>query len=132
MNDIVLNGVSISELKRMKVLIHEDAAKFIAAGIRDAGTLMECIINADAEQPFEELEAAAAQAADILHNVNTVSDVSGVTFQLPCYGNYGDRPFTARLEEADSLENVILYTGDGPLQRLYEVVENIEDRQVYL
>lgn len=137
MTDIVLNGVSITELKKQKAAIQKDASAFIARGIKDATALLESILesvdDADAELDKDGIEAAAAQAVEILENVDLVSGVSDVEFYLPFYAEYSDdRPFSSRLEDSERLDEVLegTYLGrdEGPLGRLYGVLDSMESK----
>lgn len=135
MSDIILNGVSITELKKQKALIQKDASAFIARGINDATALLESILNAvddeDSELDRESIEAAAAQAVEILENVDVVAGVSDVSYYLPFYAEYSDdRPYSGRLEDSDRLEEILdgeyLWRDAGPLGRLYGVLGGME------
>jgi hypothetical protein len=136
MTDIVLNGVSITELKKQKVLIQQDAAKFIANGIKDATTLLVSIIESfesDETIDRDEIEAAASAAVEILENVDLVAGVSDVEYYLPFFSEYSDdRAFSNRLEELDRVDEVLdgeyLWRNEGPIGRLYGVLSNMENK----
>lgn len=133
MTDIVLNGVSIAELKKQKALIQKDASAFIAKGIADATALIKSIVAA-AEvadcrgvelipEQKEEIQEAARLATSILEDVKIVSAVSNVPFYLPFYEEYGyadERPYTAQLDDA-----LGVYDADAVIE-LHGVLEDME------
>lgn len=126
MTDIVLNGVSITELKKQRALIQKDASAFIAQGLKDVAVLMQSIKEA-VEVPKDEvideegIDAAAAQAKQILENIQIVSGVSGVTYYLPFYEEYGyndEKPYSSILDNAD--------LSSDQIDALYGLLEDME------
>lgn len=103
--DILLNGVSIAELKKQKALIQKDASAFIADGIKEATNIIRGIVeDAEGEEEVDPAvtEKYAKMAIEILDNVALVSGVSGVTYELPYSedGYYNETPLTIALENA--------------------------------
>lgn len=121
MGNIVLNGVDIELLEKQRNAVRKDASAYIANGIKEVKELVNQI--KDADEDFD-IASAAETAEQILTNIQRVSAVSGVEYDLPHsdgYGNvYGDEPLTRVLDEAaDGIY-------DGPLSGLYGKLEDME------
>lgn len=76
--DVVINGISINELKKTKAAIQQGAAVVIADSITEVNRLVALIITADKD----EAEKLSEEALEILETVDVVSGVSGVTYFL--------------------------------------------------
>lgn len=94
MQDIILNGVSITELKKQKELIQKDAAKFISDSTERVKEIVSSIVE---EDDSEVAETLAAEAIEILDNIGVVSGVSDVEY----YFDYRDE--YARCDSEDIL-----------------------------
>jgi hypothetical protein len=127
MQDIILNGISINELKRTKAALQKDATKFISDAITQVQQIVkERLVTAD---NYGEAEAAAQEALTLLENAKVVSDASGVSFFLPYYEEYGGSDdediLSSLIENAD--EDIIgSYYGGGTLSALYNLLESME------
>lgn len=86
MKDIVINGVSIEELKKQRQLLQQGASKVIADSIDSATKLVAKIVEAETKDVALKL---AEEAYDHLDTAEIVSGVSGVEFYLPFYEEYG-------------------------------------------
>lgn len=125
MSDIILNGVSIAELKQTKALIQKDAATFIANGIQEATDIIKGIIEAGEDGERTKLNDDAAKAVEILENVKVVSGVSDVAYYLPYYEEWGyadERPYTAQLDDA----GLVSYSINDSLADLHGTLEDME------
>ena len=121
MNEIILNGVSISELKRQQALILKDAAKFIADNMVVAQKLMQEVLDADTAEIAAE---KAKEATEILKNISIVSDVSSCKFYLP-YNTEYDSENVFSVKMTNMMEEDIAF--DIPeLSALYETLESME------
>ena len=107
--EIVLGGIKLSELANMKAAMLKDSVKFVADGIEKATLNLNKILaigNGDSEE-FYDMESAksfisilAEETNELLKNVSLVSDVTGVTYYLPYYEEYGDDiPFSDQLDD---------------------------------
>ena len=131
MSDIILNGVSIAELKKQKELIQKDAAEFIAKHIEEATELIKSIVDSEEDGlSDEQIQTAAARAKDILENVQVVSGVSGVAFYLPYYEEWGyaderpytSRPYTSQLDDT----GLVSYRNHDDVYALHSLLESME------
>jgi hypothetical protein len=100
--DIVINGISINELRNQRVAIREGASKLIAENVDLAQILTKKIVESKNSKEIEDL---AEEAYEALNTANIVSDISGVNFYLPYYEDYGDendKICSHILEESDN------------------------------
>jgi hypothetical protein len=111
--DIIINGVSIEELKKQRAAIRQDASKIIAENIEAATKLVHEIMKAESK---EEALKLAEEAYEYLDTAQVVSGVSGVTFFLPFYEEYG------RYESGEILSSIL----DQEHLDEDEINENIE------
>lgn len=98
MEDIVINGVSVNTLKAQKTAIREGAAKIISDSISKGTAVVEKLLSAESK---EEADTLAAEALSLFETAEVVAGVSGVTFMLPYYEEYG------RYDYNDCLSNKI-------------------------
>lgn len=129
--DIIIAGVSINALKKLKKDIREGASKVISDSIDDALRLSEEMFSVSTP---EEVIALAKQALELLETAEVVSNVSGVTFSLPYYEEYGryesSEVFSQRLEDAeyedeDSVVNAAFHA-DSVMADLRDQFGNME------
>ena len=78
--DIVINGVSIEELKKQRAAIRQGASKVISDNIEAATKLVHEIMKAESKDAALKL---AEEAYEHLDTAEIVSGVSGVQFFLP-------------------------------------------------
>lgn len=98
MSDIILNGVSIAELKKQKALIQKDAAEFIANAIEEVKGIVSKIV----EMPIEDTDEWAKKAIELLASVDVVAGVGGVEYYLDYNsedGETGDNVLSTKLQE---------------------------------
>lgn len=95
--DIIINGVSINELKKQREAIRQGAAQVISDNIDLAKTLTQQLVEA---KDMTEIDNLAQQAYDALETASVVSGVSGISFYLPFYEEYRD-------EDEDILSSVL-------------------------
>lgn len=136
MEDIIINGVNLAELKvkydalaaeqaAMRKSIQSGASKFIAENIEQAKTHIQAVLDAETA---EEVDNNSKLAFDTLKTVKFVSDVSGVSYRLPYYDRqgeycpYGDT-FTTQLDES---ENELVDFDQGTVSALYGLLETME------
>ena len=120
--DIVLNGVSVADLKRQKEQMRESAAKFMADGIANATTIVRKILD---EENTEDVDGLAQEATDILEQVELVAGASGMTYYLPYNEEYGeDDSMANELDNAEHLE--IDWRNKSPVYLLRSRLENME------
>jgi hypothetical protein len=124
--DIIINGVSVNELKKQRAAIREGAAKLIAENIETAKSLTRKIIESEDKQEIEQL---AKEAYEALDTANVLSGASGVNFYLPFYEEYRDEDeiFSHMLEgsENELLDEAVW---DGALGDLYSLFEDMESQ----
>lgn len=122
--DIIINGVSVTELKKQRAAIREGASKLIAENIDLAKSLTQKLLESENR---EELQQLAGEAYEALDNAQVVSGVSGVTFFLPFYeeGGYSsDEIFSSILENSEN--DLIHDNWDGSLSSLYDLFYDME------
>lgn len=126
--DIILAGVSINDLKAKKEAIRQEASKFISDAIEQVTVLVKQIVNTTVPK---EIHALAEEAYGILENADVVAGVSGVSFLLPYYEEYGgygsDEILSAIIEETDNdaVQDVSDERGTG-LYKLYNLLGGME------
>ena len=122
--DIIINGVSVNELKRQRDAIKKGASKIISENIEKAKKITNQLVLSDSA---DEIKSLAQEAYDALDTANIVSGVSGVTFSLPFYEEYGnyesDEIFSHKLEDSD---NKGLSENWDAISDLYYLFENME------
>lgn len=122
--DIVINGVSVNELKKQRVAIREGASQIISENINIAKTLTQQLVESEDPKVVERL---AQEAYTALDTANVVSGVSGVTFYLPFYEEYRDEEtFSSMLEETEN--EVVSANWDGAVSKLYNLFEEMESQ----
>lgn len=127
MEDIILNGVSINELKKQKSLIQKDAAKFIADAQEKvealAKSLKEAVEVEGEDQDIDLINSICKEAIEVLQNIDLVSGISGVQYYLE-YNDYNgyhdpDGPVITSLLEDNGIESDIS-------NKLYFLAEGME------
>lgn len=127
MNEIIIDGISINELRKTKQALQKGASKFIAESIAAATEIVkERLVNAAS---FGEAEQAAQEALALMENAQLVSGVSGVTFFLPYYEEYGgheeENILSMVIENADH-DTIGSYYGGGTLSQLHSLLGSME------
>lgn len=136
MEDIIINGVNLAELKvkydalaaeqaAMRKSIQSGASKFIAENIEQAKTYIQAVLDAETA---EEVDKNSKLAFDTLKTVKFVSDVSGVSYTLPYYDRQSEycpdgKCFSSQIDES---ENELLDFARGTLSALYGLLETME------
>lgn len=107
MKDIIINGISVNEMKNQKDLIREGAAKIIADGIAKVKTIVSSIVETFEDSTTHEI--FAKDALETLQIVELVSDVSGVEYYMEYDSNYdtNEDAISNKLEEV--LRNMSSY-----------------------
>jgi hypothetical protein len=128
MEDIIIAGYSINALKAQKAAIREGASKVIAESIEAANKLTEQLLESE---DVEEINALAQQAVDLLETAEVVAGVSGVSFFLPFYEEYGQYDshdiFSKKLEGSDNEAlQASWYDFNNVLGKLYSQYERME------
>jgi hypothetical protein len=121
MKDIVINGVSIEELKKQRAAIKKDASKIIAENIEAGTKLVEQIL---ATEDQEEADRLAKTAYEHFDTANIVAGVSGVEFFLPFYEEYGRYDSDEILSQR--LEGELEFDFTVALDQLYNILESME------
>lgn len=125
--DIIINGVSVNELKRQRSAIRQGASTIISQNIELAKNLTQSLI---ASEDKEEIKKLAKEAYEALDTANVVSGVSGVDFFLPFYEEYGSYDgseiFSSMLEDSDN--ELISEVWDQAVGDLYELFADMESQ----
>lgn len=125
--DIIINGVSVNELKKQRDAIRQGASTIISQNIELAQTLTQSLIESNDK---EEIKRLAKEAHEALDNANVVASVSGVVFFLPFYeeyGNYeGDEIFSSMLDESEN--ELLVEVWDESISQLYSLFFNMESK----
>lgn len=119
--DIIINGVSIEELKKQRAAIQKDASKIISDNIEAGTKIVEKILESEDQ---EEANTLAEEAYEHFDTAKVVAGVSGVSFFLPFYEEYGrygsNEILSQRLENDDKFE------WDSAISQLYGILEDME------
>lgn len=123
--DIIINGVSINELKKQRNAIRQGAAKLIAENIELATKLTQKLVES---KDKEEIKVLAKEAYEALDNANVISGVSGIDFCIPFYeedGNYESEDILSTvLEDSDNeVLNEMWQNGVSALSSLFYSME---------
>lgn len=125
--DIVINGVSLNELKRQRDSIRPGASALISEKIELAKSLTQTLVKST---NTEEIEQLAAQAYEALDSAKLVSGISGVNFYLPFYDSQNDytegETFSSMLEESDN--EVLTENFKGGVKKLYNLFYEMESQ----
>lgn len=123
--DIIINGVSINELKKQRNSIRQGAAKIISENLEIAKELTQKLVESTDKV---EINSLAKEAYEALDNANVVAGVSGVSFLLPFYeesGSYESKEiFSTLLEESDN--EILKEVWDDSLNQLYNLFYTME------
>jgi len=136
MSGIILNGVSIDELRKQKTAIQKDASKFISEAVSKAQRLVSEILEMSEEAAYDDagpldtdkVEALAKEALTLLEDAELVSNVSGVEYYLPYNEPYGDcDALSSRLEDCEGLD---VYGSEklSAIAGLYSQLESMESK----
>ena len=127
MNDIIIDGVSINELRKAKDALLQGANKFIAESIAKAQEIVKERLVVAAS--YGEAEAAAQEALTLLENAQLVSGTSGVVFYLPFYeeyGQYDSNDILSQIIENADHDVIGKYYGGSTLSKLHSLLEDME------
>lgn len=126
MGDIILNGFNISELKRTRIALQQDASKFVSESIEKAQDIVKHRLVV--AQYASDAEAAAEEAFSLLEKAEVVASTAGIEFSLPYYEEYGSHDaediLTQVIEEASN--EVIGSYYKGSLGKLHSLLESME------
>lgn len=123
--DIVINGISIHQLRTQRVAIREGASKIIAENVDLAQILTQKIVESENK---EEIENLAKEAYEALNTANIVSDVSGVSFYLPYYEDYGDENDKICSNMLENSENEVLVANFDAVRDLCHLFYTMESQ----
>ena len=131
MKDIVLAGVSLSELAATKLRIQPAAAAFISDSIDSVKSMVRAI-ERDAETAAESetevdkdaLQAVARDALMLLEQVELVSGVAGIEYDLPTY-RYSERRLSSILDDTSVMAGS--WRNPDDLYRLYDKLTDMEN-----
>lgn len=125
MEDIIINGVSVNSLKQQREAIREGASKIIAENIEKATALTRELLECE---DYAEVERLAALAYQTLDTVQVVSGVSGVTFFLPYYEEYGDNDgiITSLIDNTENEAVMDNLAARGAVRKLYSLLGSME------
>lgn len=125
--DIIINGVSVNELKRQRAAIKEGASEIIAQNIDLAQELTQQLVTSDDKEQIKNL---AKQAYEALDTANVVAGVSGVTFCLPYYEEYGGYSRSEILSRVleDNDNELINEVWDEGVNKLYDLFYDMESQ----
>jgi fibronectin type 3 domain-containing protein len=121
--DIIINGISVNNLKAQRDAIRQGASKIIAENVELAKTLTRKIVEAEDK---EEVDNLAKEAYEALDTANLLSGVSGVSYYLPYYEEYGDDNDNICSSLLENSENELLHKNDevNKLCRLFYTMES--------
>ena len=128
-NDMIIDGINLQEFKKQKAYMASEAAKIIGQQLELAKSLTLKLIHS---QDKDEIKQLAGQAYDALNQAKEVSEITGVTFLLPFYEEYGryedNEIFSYQLDTCDNpLFNEIWGTGSR-LKQLCDLFEDMENQ----
>ena len=127
--DIIINGVSVNELKKQRNAIRQGASVIISQNIEIAKSLTKKLVESENK---EEIKRLAKEAYEALDTANVVSGVSGVSFLIPFYEEYGnydeDEIFSRVLEKEENDNELISEVWDDAIGDLYELFSEMENQ----
>lgn len=135
MQEIIIDGVNLNEMKAKHDAlqaemaealskIRQGAAKFIAENIQQGKKLMDEMLE---EEDAAKVNEVAKQAYDLLSAASFVSDVAGVSFDLPYYDRQGEyypcgESYSRQIDDSDNSAVV----DSDEVTKLYGLLENME------
>lgn len=133
---IVIDGIDLTELQQkmyalqkeqndLRSKIKQGSSKFISDGIEQGKKLVQELLEAESQEQVDDL---ARQALKVLSDTKFVSDVSGISYELPYYDRQSDyypygHPFSRQIEEDDN-ETGFMESDD--VCALYSLLEDME------
>lgn len=137
MENIIIDGVDLSALKvkyddlakeqaEMRSSIRKGSSKFIADKTAEVDTLIAQLKDVETEEEGVEV---ANKIIPILKTISFVSDVSGVSYEIPYYSRQSEYcpngdPITKIIEDGDN--DVITGSDHAVFTELYRIAENME------
>ena len=127
MSNIILGGVDIGQILAQRSAMRKDAVKFISNGIEEATKQFNELMMLEAGSEAE-AEAIADRINNILEDVKVVSDVSGVSYQLPYSddGYYDECPLSYRLEDPENEGAAVDAYGSKTMGKLLDTLQEME------
>ena len=86
MEDTIINGVSLNDLKAKKQAIRKDAVVFVSDAIDKVKVLVGKLAEATTQGEVDELSKSAYGTLD---NANVVAGIADIPYLLPYYEEYG-------------------------------------------
>lgn len=127
MRNIILGGIDIGQILAQRAVMRKDAFKFISNGIEEATKQFNDLTLLEAgSEP--EAEALVDSINNLLEDVKVVSDVSGLSYQLPYVegGRVVARPLSYHLEyPLEGRSHVNIY-GSAAVQKLLATLQEME------
>ena len=128
MTDLIIDGVSVNDLKAKRLAIAKGASKFISENMEIALADFELLKEVETK---EEAKVLATKIYENLENINVVSGVSGVSFMLPYteeYGGYDSDEVISSFLDDNENEALKFSWQDtkNPLYKLYELAAGME------
>lgn len=123
--DIVINGISVNELREKRVAIREGASKIISENVELAQILTQKIVAVETK---EELDNLATEAYEALHTASILSDISGVSFFLPYSEEYGYDNEKVCSNILDNSDNQVLKANYSAVRPLCNLLYDMESQ----
>lgn len=124
--DILINGVSVAELKRQKEAIQKDASRIVYNEMEKATKILNKLLQKSEDGwgyeltvSQEEADSLATEALEHLETAAIVARVANTTFYLPWDSEYdGDTPWSCKLDDSDANSKIF--------SKLYDVLSDME------
>lgn len=127
MEDIVINGINLNDLKNQINSIRQESSRLISENIQTAQELTKQLVKSENK---EEIEVLAKQAYTALSKANFISGVSGVEFNMPYNssynGEYDDDTLSAMLEDTENEVLRPLVRENNDLRQLLDLSYSME------
>lgn len=130
MKDVVVNGISMLELKKQKEALQKGASAFIATAVKEALEMFNTLEQMSADE-VDEAKALVVQIKDKLEQAQLVSGASGVAYYLPFHEEWGydEKPLSARIDDAgeENEDGALTALSDSEeISALYGLLEDME------
>lgn len=122
MSELIINGVSLTEITKMRQAIAKDASALMAVRIEEIKSLISTIL---ATNDKEVAEANAIKAKELLCEVTSIHNASGIEYDMPySYDGYGDGNASKISDKMGEFD--LNWESNSPLNQLQESLEDME------
>lgn len=98
MEQMLIGGYTLDELKKIQSSVKKDASKIISDSIKAATDAMDEMLSLDEVEDIDKISSLAKEADQQLELARTVSSISDVTYYLPYSSDYDSDGYYYKIE----------------------------------